>query len=205
MDKTLKFSLLSLVLNMAYSVYHIAFGVTTRSWWLFTIGVYYTILSIVRFAVLQTKKNGQFATRFTGVMLMALSLPLAATVILAVLRDRGTVFHEIVMIAIAVYAFTKITLATVNLIRSWRSSSAKLITLRHISFADAFVSIFSLQRSMLVSFEGMTEMEIRIMNIATGSGVCIIVFFLGLNLMRKEKLLFRSLNDIIEDQKDLSR
>ena len=97
------------------------------------------------------------------------------------------------MIAIAVYAFSKMTIATVNFVKSRQSTSAKLITLRNISFADAFVSIFSLQRLMLVSFEGMTETEIQIMNLATGSAVCIIVFLLGLNLMRNKKILFKNL------------
>ena len=82
----------------------------------------------------------------------------------------------------AAYAFTKITLATIKLIKARRSTSATLITLRNISFADAFVSIFALQRSMLVSFEGMAEGEIQIMNAVLGSVVCIVVFFLGLNL-----------------------
>jgi len=122
-------------------------------------------------------------------MLMVLSVPLAGTVVLAVVTDRGTVFHEIVMIAIAVYAFTKITIATVKLVKSRHIRSAKAVTLRNISFATAFVSIFSLQRSMLVSFEGMTESGIRIMNGATGSGVCIIVFLLGLNLVKKKKVI----------------
>lgn len=194
MDRVIKFSFGSLVFNMAYSLYHIIFGVATKSWWLFTLGVYFLILSIIRFTVLQTKKNIKFATKFTGIMLMLLSLSLVGTVILSFIKDRGTVFHEIVMIAIAVYAFTKITLATVNLIKSSKSSSEKIITLRNISFADAFVSIFSLQRSMLVSFEGMTDIEIRIMNIATGTAVCIIVFLLGVNLVRKEKLMFQALN-----------
>ena len=111
------------------------------------------------------------------------------TVILAFVKDRGMVFHLIVMLAIAVYAFTKITLATIKWIKARKSKSVKLITLRNISFADAFVSIFSLQRSMLVSFEGMTEMEIRIMNVATGSAVCIIVFLLGLNLLHTKNTL----------------
>ena len=93
----------------------------------------------------------------------------------------------IVMLAIAVYAFTKITLATIKWIKARKSKSVKLITLRNISFADAFVSIFSLQRSMLVSFEGMSEIEIRIMNVATGSAVCIIVFLLGLNLVQQKR------------------
>lgn len=195
MNKILKSAFISLAFNIAFGAYHIVFGVMEQSWWLFTVGVYYVILSIARFAVIMTKRTGRFVTKFAGIMLMVLSVPLAGTVVLAVVADRGTVFHEIVMIAIAVYAFTKITLATVKLVKSRHIRSAKAVTLRNISFATAFVSIFSLQRSMLVSFDGMTESGIRIMNGATGSGVCIIVFLLGLNLVKKKKIIFRSLND----------
>ena len=191
MDRTRKLALASLLFNMVYSAYHIIFGITTHSWWLFTIGIYYAILSIVRFVVLRHKGKKRFVIPFTGIMLMALSLSLVGTVILAFVKDRGTEFPLIVMLAIAVYAFTKITLATIKWIKARKSKSAKLITLRNISFADAFVSIFSLQRSMLVSFEGMTEMEIRIMNTATGSAVCIIVFLLGLNLVQPKSLIKR--------------
>jgi len=113
-----------------------------------------------------TKRNGRFVTKFAGTMLMVLSVPLAGTVVLAVVADRGTIFHEIVMIAIAVYAFTKITLATVNLVKSRHVCSAKAVTLRNISFATAFVSIFSLQRSMLVSFEGISDHAVNIIESA---------------------------------------
>ncbi len=195
MDKTLKFALVSLIFNVAFGAYHLVFGIVSSSWWLLTLGSYYLILSIVRFAVLCTKSKERLITKFTGGMLMALSIPLAGTVILSVVRDRGHEFHMIVMIAMAVYAFTKITLATINLVKSRRSTSGAIITLRNISFADAFVSIFALQRSMLVSFEGMTETEILIMNATLGSAVCIIVFLLGLNLVRSKKILFSSLND----------
>ncbi|MBE6679728.1 MAG: hypothetical protein E7598_04310 [Ruminococcaceae bacterium] len=191
MDRTLKLALISLLFNMVYSAYHIIAGITTYSWWFFTIGIYYAILSIVRFVVLRHKGKNLFVIRFTGIMLMVLSISLVGTVILAFVKDRGTEFHLIVMLAIAVYAFTKITLATIKWIKARKSQSVKLITLRNISFADAFVSIFSLQRSMLVSFEGMSEIEIRIMNVATGSAVCIIVFLLGLNLVQQNRLLKR--------------
>jgi len=187
MDRTLKLALVSLLFNMVYSAYHIIFGITTRSWWFFTIGIYYAILSIVRFVVLRYKVGKHFVIRFTGIMLMVLSLSLVGTVILAFVKDRGTEFHLIIMLAVAVYAFTKITLATIKWIKARKSKSVKLITLRNISFADAFVSIFSLQRSMLVSFEGMSEIEIRIMNVATGSAVYIIVFLLGLNLVQQKR------------------
>ena len=195
MDRTLKFALASLVFNMAFATYHLVMGLATSSWWLLTLGSYYLVLSLVRFAVLRSKAKERFIVKFTGWMLILLTIPLVGTVILSVVRDRGHELHMIVMIAMAAYAFTKITLATIKFIKARRSTSATLITLRNISFADAFVSIFALQRSMLVSFEGMTETEIVIMNASLGTLVCVLVFLLGLNLVRNKKVLFRSLNN----------
>ena len=191
MDRTLKFALASLVFNMAFATYHLIMGLVTSSWWLLTLGSYYLVLSIVRFVVLHSKSGERFIAKFTGWMLMLLSIPLAGTVILSVVRDKGHERHMIVMIAMAAYAFTKITLATIKLVKARRSTSATLITLRNISFADAFVSIFALQRSMLVSFEGMTEAEIVIMNATLGSAVCVIVFLLGLNLVKNRNILHK--------------
>ena len=195
MDRTLKLTLASLSFNIAFATYHIVMGLLTSSWWLLTLGSYYLVLSIVRFVVLRSKSKERFIAKFTGWMLIILSIPLAGTVMLSVVRDRGHELHMIVMIAMAAYAFTKITLATIKLIKARRSTSATLITLRNISFADAFVSIFALQRSMLVSFEGMTETEIVLMNAFLGSAVCVIVFLLGVNLLRNKKALFKTLDD----------
>ena len=194
MDRTLKFALASLVFNMAFATYHLIMGLVTSSWWLLTLGSYYLILSTVRFAVLRSTSKEHFIAKLTGWMLILLTIPLVGTVILSVVRDRGHELHMIVMIAMAAYAFTKITLATIKFIKARRSTSATLITLRNISFADAFVSIFALQRSMLVSLEGMTETEIVIMNASLGSAVCVIVFLLGLNLVRNRKILFKSID-----------
>ena len=195
MDRTHKFALGSLAFNIAFAVYHLVLGLVTSSWWLLTLCTYYLILSFVRFVVLRAKEKDSFVTKFTGVMLIALSVPLLSTVIMSVISDRGTKYHEIIMIAIAAYAFTKITFATVNLIKSRHSKSWKIITLRNISFADGFVSVFALQRSMLVSFEGMSDGEIQIMNAVIGSAVCVIVFLLGLNLLRHKKIMFKYLNN----------
>ena len=195
MNKPLKIALLSLVTNTVFAVYYLISGALTSSWWLLTLGSYYLILSLLRFTVLLSKRKEHFIVKFTGWMLIALSIPLVGTVLLSVLRDRGHELHMIIMIAMAAYAFTKITLATVNVVKARRTSSAVLITLRNISFADAFVSIFALQRSMLVSFEGMTEIEIIIMNATLGSAVCVIVLLLGINLLKNKKILFAQLNN----------
>ena len=194
MDRTLKIALASLTFNIAFATYHLVMGLVTSSWWLLTLGSYYLVLSVVRFVVLRYKAKERFIAKLTVWMLILLTIPLVGTVILSVVRDRGHELHIIVMIAMATYAFSKITLATIKLIKARRSTSATLITLRNISFADAFVSIFALQRSMLVSFEGMNETEIVIMNAILGSAVCVIVFLLGLNLVRNKKVLFKSID-----------
>lgn len=182
-DRVQKTAFISLVFNMVYSTYHVAYGALIVSWWFLVIGVYYAILSIVRFTVLRYRGKKGVIIRFTGSMLMALSVSLVGIVILSFVKDRGKVFPLVMMLAMATYAFTKITLATINWIKVRKCTSTKMLALRNVSFADAFVSIFSLQRSMVVSFEGMSEMEIRMMNAATGLGVCIIVFLLGFNLI----------------------
>ena len=61
--------------------YHLAMGLVTSSWWLLTLGSYYLVLSAVRFVVLRTKSKERFIAKFTGWMLILLSIPLAGTVI----------------------------------------------------------------------------------------------------------------------------
>ena len=198
MDRTLNLALASLIFNIAFAIYHLVLGLVTSSWWMLTLGSYYLVLSIVRFMVLRSKSKERFITKFTGWMLILLSIPLAGTVILSVIRDRGYELHMIVMIAMAAYAFTKITLVIIKFIQARHSTSAILITLRNISLAHALVSIFALQRSMLVSFEGMTDGELVIMNATLGSFVCVIVFLLGLNLVRNRRILFKSVGLLTE-------
>ena len=74
MDRTLKFALASLVFNMAFATYHLVMGLVTSSWWLLTLGSYYLVLSIVRFVVLRSKSGERFIAKFTGWMLILLSI-----------------------------------------------------------------------------------------------------------------------------------
>lgn len=185
MIKTPNFDIISLISNTVFAVYHLVFGLFSSSWWLLTLGSYYLILSLVRFIVIRLKSEENFITKFTGWMLMILSIPLIGTVILSVVQDRGHKFHMILMIAMAAYSFTRITLAIIKFVKARKSNDALLVTTRNISLADAFASIFALQRSMLVSFDGMNETEIVIMNATLGSAVCIVCFLLGLILLTK--------------------
>ena len=189
-DKVLKLALLSFSFNITYALYNGALGITTHSWWFITLSAYYIVLSAMRFALVRIKKSEEwdFAKKFTGIMLVVLSCTLLGMVILSVVRDRGIKYHEIVMITIALYTFTKIVLAIINLCKAAKIRSDIVVALRNVSFADALVSIFSLQRSMLVSFPGMTQGNIRLFNVLTGFEVCTLVFLSGLNLLNIRRI-----------------
>lgn len=189
------FAFISLVINITYGLGNSLVGFVTYSWWFLTVSAYYIILSIMRFALVMSEKrsktenteNGVFVKRFSGAMLLCMSVVLVGTVLLTVKNDIGIKYHEIIMITIATYTFTKLVFAIINLCKSKNFSSPIIKALRNISVADATVSIFSLQRSMLTSFAGMKIEDIRIFNILTGSAVCFVVLILGINLLRKEK------------------
>ncbi len=190
MLKIAKNPYISLIINIAYAVGNCTIGFITHSWWFITVGAYYTVLATTRFSVLRVKRkaNGNsdmelFAKRITGILLLVLSFCLTGVNTLSAIMEKGTKFHEIVMIAIATYTFAKITVAIIGLVKSKRQTSPITATLRNISFADAVVSIYTLQRSMLVSFPGMEPAEILVFNILTGTAAWIVVLILGINLI----------------------
>lgn len=185
----------SLVINFVYALGNCTVGFLSHSWWFITVGAYYAVLAMARFSVLKVKGKARgdldtelFARRITGILLVALSVCIVGINILSALKERGTAFHEIIMIAIATYTFTKITIAIMGMVQAKHTASPVLKTLRNIALADACVSIYTMQRSMLQSFPGLTPAEIQVFNILTGTAVWIIVLFLGINLIGGKKV-----------------
>lgn len=184
-DRIIKTAALSTALNALVAAVHLYIGIQSPSWWFVTLGIYYAILGISRLTVILMgeKTADKIVSTYTGISLTVTALPLFGIVILCSVREVGHKYHEILMIAMAAYAFTKVTLGIINLVRVRRDGRAYRRALRNISLADALVSIASLQRSMLLSFGEMTSHDITLFNILTGTGVSILIFLLGLNLI----------------------
>ena len=195
MVKILRNPYISLAVNAFYAAGNCVIGFLAHSWWFIAVGAYYAVLTITRFSVLliKGKANGNydielFARRITGVLLVVLSACIVGVNILSALKERGTAFHEIIMIGIATYTFVKITVAIIGMVKAKHTASPALKTLRNISLADACVSIYTMQRSMLQSFPGMEPAEIQLFNILTGTAVWMIVLVLGINLIGGENI-----------------
>ncbi len=192
-DKTKRTALIaviSLTVNAIYAVFNIILGLTDKSYWFITVGAYYLILAVLRFGVIisakryeKEKSGSRFIRAFTGVLLILMGIILSLSVVMSVLYDVTKEMNEILVITMAAYSFTKITLAVINFTKRKMLVSPVLSLIRNIALADAAVSIFSLQRSMVVTFEGMTASEITIMNTFTGSAVCILAILIGVGII----------------------
>ncbi len=188
-----KTAFISLGINFAFGLYNGVLGALNRSYWFFALAIYFIVLGVMRFGILlnirhSNDNNSKFITRFTGGMLIFMGITMAGIVYMASADKIGGKYHQIIMITMALYAFSKITLAIINLVKAHRTNGYTVKALRNISLADAAVSIFSLQRSMLVSFEGMTDSNIFLMNCLTGTAVYVLIFLLGINLLGGKKV-----------------
>ena len=181
---------ISLLINTAYAACNCVLGFITHSWWFITLGAYYVVLAVTRYCILRIRQKAKqdkniefFARRLSGILLIVLSFCIIGVNVLSAVEQRGRAFNQIVMITVAAYTFTKITIAIIGMVKAKRSASPVLKTLRNISLADACASIYTMQRSMLVSFPGMEASKTSLLNIFTGTAVWIIVLLLGINLI----------------------
>ena len=180
----------SLAVNFVYAIGNCVMGLFAHSWWFITVGAYYAVLTVTRFSVLKIKRKADgdfdteiFAKKVTGILLIVLSVCVVGVNIMSAVTDRGKSHHEIIMITIATYTFVKVTIAIMGMIKTKHAASPVMKTLRNISLADACVSVYSMQRSMLVTFPGVNVSEILILNIFTGTVVWVVVLLLGINLI----------------------
>ncbi len=181
----------ALAVNLIYGGAHAVLGLVEGSLWLLALAAYYILLGVMRFGAVLTEKRQAsevFVMRFCGGMLMVLALVLGAVTALSLVQERAVVRGLIPMLAIATYTFWKMTMAIVHTVQAHQSGTPLTRTIRNITLASALVSLMTMQRSMLATFDGgMNAGEMLILNICTGSAVCLLVFLLGLNMVFDEK------------------
>ena len=181
----------TLAMNLLYGTGHAVLGLMDGSLWLLVMAAYYILLGMMRFgAVLTEYKHASehFVMRFCGGMLMALALVMGAATVISLIQERAVPHGIVIMLIIAIYTFWKMTMAIVHTVQAHQSGTPLTRTIRNITLASALASLMTMQRSMLVSFQGeATAQEMMILNICTGTAVCLLVFLMGLNMVFEEK------------------
>lgn len=198
-----------LTINLFYAVFKCVTGAIFRSAWLWAIGIYYVILSTIRFTLLKNvritdrkthsreKKLHEYkSSRICGIMMLALNTAMTGMTVQMVWKNRSYEYKGYIIYISALYAFYCLINAIVNVVKFSKIDNPILSSAKIISLAGALMSMFALQTAMFSAFGGGENFQ-RIMNIVTGGVVCTAVlgmaFFLivwsNKNIKKIEKSL----------------
>ncbi len=186
--RTVTLAVLGLVISLVFAFYHGALGLLAGSLWFGSLCLYYLLLGTMRFLALIEKKHKEPHREYrsmghVGALFIVTTLVLFLILFVTLSENKATVHGTIPMITIAAFTFWKIGAAIVRA-RSHHSPSPRLAVIRMIGYAEVAVSVFTMQRSMLVSFGEMAEKEIRIFNLFTGIAVCFFIGILGIWMLK---------------------
>lgn len=171
------------LINLLYAGIKMFSGIFYRSVWFITLAVYYILLAIMRFSLLNyvrnTKKNKIFEWkryRLCGIILLFMNIALTGIVILVVYKNSGFEYPGMLIYVMAMYTFYAVITAVWNLIKFRRYGSPVMSAAKVINLTAALVSMLSLETAMLTQFGAADDPMFRqIMTASTGVGISIIV------------------------------
>ena len=183
-----------MVINIAFAVFNGMIGVISSSPWYVTLAVYYLSLSIMRVWIVcyERKSMGKKISRpsiekeiriykVCSINMIFLTAVLGGMVILTIHSFGERHYPGMTIYIAALYTFIKVPMAVGNLIKTTKMRTPLLVTIRSIGYADACVSVLSLQTAMFSSFGTMEIKENQmLMNGITGTGVCLMVLGIGI-------------------------
>ncbi|HCD43275.1 MAG TPA: hypothetical protein DEQ64_05985 [Lachnoclostridium sp.] len=193
--RTVLFAHSSLAVNLLFALSNGVFGIVYHSVWFGALSGYYLVLSVMRFIAIRyerkhrntehnqvVKRKELYAFRNSGILFIVLTLALFISVIQMVFYGQVKNYPGTLIFEVAAYTFYKIGIAVFHLFKVGRMNSLLLRMIRNIGYADALVSLVSLQTAMFVSFGDGTDT--RTMNLLTGGVVCLMILLMGIYMIR---------------------
>ena len=196
-------------LNLIYAIFNGVIGFMNLSAWYVSLAVYYLLLCVMRFLAVayagrvyqvnvpwrerdpekedSLEARSRRVYRNCGILFSVMSIALGGAVIMLVSGEGGKSYPGLLIYAVATYTFYKMGMAIRNIIRIRKEKSLLLVTLRNISYADALVSLLSLQTALFAAFGQDSGERVPLMNVLTGAGVCLMILGIGIYMVRKSK------------------
>ena len=190
---------LSLVLNIAYSIFQLCLGLYHKSFWFISMSVYYVLLSLVRiYLVNHTKKNkpGEDLLieykryNICGWVMLLMNLTVTAIIFFIIHFDRTFYHHQITTIALAAYTFLTFSLSIYNFIKYRKFNSPVYSAAKSINLVAACVSMMTLTTTMLTTFGGEDVVEFKKLLLMM-VGVVVSLFILTISI---QIIIFTSKN-----------
>lgn len=194
-----------LAINMFYAVFKCTTGVMFHSAWLWAIGLYYVVLSAIRFTLLRNvritdkkehsleKKIHEYqSVRLCGIMMLILSVAMGGMTVQMIWQNRSYEYRGYIIYISALYTFYSFITAVVNVVKFSKRNNPILSAAKFLSLAGALMSMFALQTAMFFSFGGGEELQ-RQMNTITGTAVCLLAIGMAVIMIIKSNIGLKNL------------
>ena len=185
------FLFISLIFNFGYASFLFVVSRIYFSKWFFVMSIYYALLSAARIFIFfeinpnNTLRKKILSMRACGCFLLLLNLVVSVMVFLLIYTVPPAKYHEIIVITLATYTFSALTLAIINIVKYLKKNDHVYSCAKVISLISASVSMLTLTNTMLATFGGDDTMLRRII-LPIFSGVVAIFIIVCAILMIKK-------------------
>ena len=185
------FLLISLIFNFGYAIFLFVVSQVYFSKWFLVMSLYYALLSTARIFIFfeinpkNSLRKKILIMRACGYFLFLLNLVVSVMVFLLIYTAPYTKYHEIIVITLATYTFSALTIAIVNIVRSLKKNEYVYSCVKMISLISASVSMLTLTNTMLATFGSENEL-LRSIILPILSGVVAIFIIVCAILMIKK-------------------
>lgn len=206
--RTIIFAIGSFVMSIAFGAFNAYMGIKYLSIWYGALATYYISLAFLRGGVLlyhgRNRKSVRFKSenqgaiqsaknyRNSGITLLVLNIALSSAIAQMIFDNRFFSFEGWTIYAFAAYAFYKITMSTINILRASKQQNLTVKAIRNVNLMDAMVSILALQTALLATF--MTEgTNVSLFNTLTGSVVSLLSISIGIFMIIKANKIINNI------------
>lgn len=148
----------SFIFNVGYAIFLLVVGKLISSNWFYVMALYNFLLFIARVFVFlrtsdkKTEKQKVKTMRFCGYFLFLINLAVSVMMFLLVNNNQGAKYHEIIVITIATYTFSSLSLAIINSVKHFKQNNHVYLCAKVISLISASVSMVTLTSTMLATW-----------------------------------------------------
>lgn len=149
------------IVNALYILIKFFSGAVLRSGWLIAFALYYTVLTVLRFSLVQYVRQNEFKQnihgeyrryRLVGILLLGINAVLCGILSRMIGFNESCVYPGILIYAMDVYTFYAVILAIVGLFRFRKQGSPVLSAIKVVNLSAAMVALISLEAAMLQHF-----------------------------------------------------
>ena len=192
--RTLIFAIGSFLMSLLFSLFNAYLGIKNRSIWYGSLAGFYISLAFLRGGVLayhkskidRNRQNDEYdkarVYRNSGIITLILNVALSVAIGQMIFSDAHFTYMGLTIFAYAAYAFYKITMSIIALIKAHKQDDLTVRAIRNINLVDALVSILALQTALLAMFSE-DNVDISLFNTFTGIAVSVLSIGIGIYMI----------------------